>query len=81
MPPDLFTLVLDFISNLCCYLDGRSGTDLLLAVEASGKFYDWDQHLADEGYLVLAGRVRKEDEWFVIREVSFKKYLLIVFIL
>ncbi|XP_064213116.1 midasin isoform X2 [Tribolium castaneum] len=26
------------------------------------KLYDWDQHLADEGYLVLAGRVRKSDE-------------------
>lgn len=24
--------------------------------------YDWDQHLADEGYLVLAGRVRKIEE-------------------
>ncbi|KAJ3654813.1 hypothetical protein Zmor_013972 [Zophobas morio] len=28
----------------------------------STKLYDWDQHLADEGYLVLAGRVRKEEE-------------------
>ncbi|XP_044268494.1 midasin [Tribolium madens] len=26
------------------------------------KLYDWDQHLADEGYLVLAGRVRKSEE-------------------
>ncbi|KAL3283545.1 hypothetical protein HHI36_006684 [Cryptolaemus montrouzieri] len=26
------------------------------------KLYDWDQHLADEGYLVLAGRVRKIEE-------------------
>ncbi|XP_044750466.1 midasin [Coccinella septempunctata] len=26
------------------------------------KLYDWDQHLADEGYLVLAGRVRKLEE-------------------
>ena len=43
----------------------------LATVEASGKFYDWDQHLADEGYFVLAGRVRKEDESYVIREVSF----------
>lgn len=24
--------------------------------------YDWDQHLADEGYLVLAGRMRKPEE-------------------
>jgi len=42
----------------------------LATVEPSGKYYDWDQHLADEGYLVLAGRVRKEDETLVIREVS-----------
>lgn len=31
--------------------------------------YDWDQHLADEGYLVLAGKVRKADERNVIIEV------------
>lgn len=30
--------------------------------ENSSKLYDWDQHLADEGYLVLAGRVRKIEE-------------------
>ncbi|KAI5703701.1 hypothetical protein M8J75_015055 [Diaphorina citri] len=29
--------------------------------------YDWDQHIADEGYLVLAGRVRKHEEKDVIR--------------
>ncbi|XP_077284299.1 midasin [Arctopsyche grandis] len=34
-----------------------------------GKYYDWDQHIADEGYLVLAGRVRNLDERLVIREV------------
>ncbi|KAJ8930712.1 hypothetical protein NQ314_016477 [Rhamnusium bicolor] len=28
----------------------------------TGKLYDWDQHLADEGYLVLAGRVRRTEE-------------------
>ncbi|XP_066138163.1 midasin [Euwallacea fornicatus] len=28
----------------------------------SAKLYDWDQHLADEGYLVLAGKVRKNNE-------------------
>lgn len=33
------------------------------------KFYDWDQHLADEGYLVLAGKSRKSIEADVIREV------------
>lgn len=33
------------------------------------KFYDWDQHLADEGYLVLAGKVRQPDEREIIAEV------------
>ncbi|XP_047513354.1 midasin [Pieris napi] len=33
------------------------------------KFYDWDQHLADEGYLVLAGKVRQTDERKIIDEV------------
>ncbi|XP_057664406.1 midasin [Diorhabda carinulata] len=28
----------------------------------SEKLYDWDQHLADEGYLVLAGKVRRVEE-------------------
>ncbi|XP_030747857.1 midasin-like isoform X2 [Sitophilus oryzae] len=26
------------------------------------KLHDWNQHLTDEGYLVLAGKVRKDDE-------------------
>lgn len=33
------------------------------------QLYDWDQHLADEGYLVLAGKVRKPDERSVIADV------------
>lgn len=33
------------------------------------KFYDWDQHIADEGYLVLAGKVRQTDERKIIEEV------------
>ncbi|CAH0557511.1 unnamed protein product [Brassicogethes aeneus] len=33
------------------------------------KLYDWDQHLADEGYLVLAGRVRRTEERGEITEV------------
>ena len=45
-----------------------------LATESVGTFYDWDQHLADEGYLVLAGRVRKEEESMVIREVLQKLF-------
>ncbi|CAG9859623.1 unnamed protein product [Phyllotreta striolata] len=35
----------------------------------TGKLYDWDQHLADEGYLVLAGKVRKFEEKREIIEV------------
>lgn len=33
------------------------------------KFYDWDQHIADEGYLILAGKVRQTDERNIIEEV------------
>ncbi|XP_052755953.1 midasin isoform X2 [Galleria mellonella] len=33
------------------------------------KFYDWDQHIADEGYLILAGKVRQTDERTIIEEV------------
>ncbi|XP_033116850.1 midasin-like [Anneissia japonica] len=32
-------------------------------------FYDWDQHLADNGYMLLAGRVRRPEERLVIQEV------------
>ncbi|KAK5645761.1 hypothetical protein RI129_004225 [Pyrocoelia pectoralis] len=31
--------------------------------------YDWDQHIADEGYLLLAGRVRKMEERDSIAQV------------
>ncbi|XP_025832475.1 midasin isoform X2 [Agrilus planipennis] len=30
--------------------------------KVSNRLYDWDQHLADEGYLLLAGRVRQIEE-------------------
>ena len=40
-----------------------------LATNTSATFYDWDRHLADEGYLVLAGRVRKGEDALVIRQV------------
>lgn len=33
------------------------------------KFYDWDQHIADEGYLILAGKVRQPNERTIIEEV------------
>ncbi|XP_067207005.1 midasin [Linepithema humile] len=39
-----------------------------------GKLYDWRQHLADEGYLVLAAKVRKAEEADQIRQVI-KKHL------
>ena len=32
-------------------------------------FYDWDKHLAEEGYMILAARVRNEEEQRVIREI------------
>lgn len=35
----------------------------------SDKVYDWDQHIADEGYLILAGKVRQTDERSIIEEV------------
>ncbi|EDV22987.1 uncharacterized protein TRIADDRAFT_27999, partial [Trichoplax adhaerens] len=38
------------------------------------KFYDWDQHLADEGYMLLAGRVRCESEEQVIIDVIKKHF-------
>ncbi|KAJ8936231.1 hypothetical protein NQ318_010646 [Aromia moschata] len=38
------------------------------------KLYDWDQHLADEGYLVLAGKVRKAEEKLEIVEVLQKHW-------
>ncbi|KAK8382137.1 hypothetical protein O3P69_015242 [Scylla paramamosain] len=44
-----------------------------LSPQQSSKFYDWDQHIADEGYLVLAGRVRLEEEAAAIKKVLEKK--------
>ncbi|XP_055945739.1 midasin-like isoform X2 [Argiope bruennichi] len=35
-------------------------------------FYDWDQHLADEGYLLLAGKVRHPEEVLVIQDAILK---------
>ncbi len=32
-----------------------------------GKFYDWDRHVAEEGYLVLAGRCREPEEEETVR--------------
>ncbi|KAL4676505.1 hypothetical protein H8959_010650 [Pygathrix nigripes] len=46
--------------------------------EPTEKEYDWLQHLANDGYMLLAGRVRKQEEVDVIQEVlekHFKKKL------
>lgn len=40
----------------------RWGERYRLANNDQAGFYDWDQHLADEGYLLLAGKVRNENE-------------------
>lgn len=45
------------------------------APKQSAKFYDWDQHLADEGYLVLAGRVRVAEEAKAIMKVKSLEFL------
>uniref|UniRef100_T1J0I3 Midasin n=1 Tax=Strigamia maritima TaxID=126957 RepID=T1J0I3_STRMM len=34
--------------------------------------YDWDQHLADEGYILLSGRSRRSEDDAVICQVLFK---------
>ncbi|XP_056015325.1 midasin-like isoform X2 [Ostrea edulis] len=38
-------------------------------VKLEKKFYDWDQHMADHGYMLMAGRVRKPEEAVIVREV------------
>ncbi|XP_078040889.1 midasin [Augochlora pura] len=45
-----------------------------LAPDHKGTLYDWSQHLADEGYLVLSSKVRNPAECLEIRRVL-KKYL------
>lgn len=46
----------------------RWGERYRLAANKKG-LYDWDQHLADEGFLVLAGKVRRREEKNVIIQV------------
>ncbi|XP_031820381.1 midasin [Sarcophilus harrisii] len=43
-------------------------------VEQPEKEYDWLQHLANDGYMLLAGRVRKQEEVDVIQEVLNKHF-------
>lgn len=52
----------------------RWGERYRLVPDIDNKLYDWNQHLADEGYLVLAAKVRKSEEANEIREVI-KKHL------
>ncbi|KYN19484.1 Midasin [Trachymyrmex cornetzi] len=47
----------------------RWGERYRLAPDIGNKLYDWSQHLADEGYLVLAAKVRKVEEADEIRQV------------
>ncbi|GIY25819.1 midasin [Caerostris darwini] len=46
----------------------RWGERYQYAVDPPAKFYDWDQHLAEEGYLLLAGRVRLPQEAKIIQQ-------------
>ncbi|XP_022106859.1 midasin-like [Acanthaster planci] len=39
------------------------------ASQGQGTLYDWDQHIADDGFLLLAGRVRRPEEQSLIKEV------------
>lgn len=52
----------------------RWGERYRLAPDVGNRLYDWSQHLADEGYLVLAAKVRKAEEADEIRQVI-KKHL------
>lgn len=52
----------------------RWGERYRLAPDVGNKFYDWSQHMADEGYLVLAAKVRRAEEADQIRQVI-KKHL------
>lgn len=45
----------------------RWGERYRLAPDVGEKLYDWQQHLADEGYLVLAAKVRRSEEADEIR--------------
>lgn len=47
----------------------RWGERYRLAPDVGQRLYDWSQHLADEGYLVLAAKVRRPEESQEIRDV------------
>ncbi|RWS13574.1 hypothetical protein B4U79_11757 [Dinothrombium tinctorium] len=46
----------------------------LFADDFHGDFYDWDLYLANEGYMLLAGRVRKSEEASIVKEVLESKF-------
>lgn len=50
----------------------RWGERYKFAPDVAG-LYDWNQHLADEGYLVLTAKVRREEEADAIRQVIKKR--------
>lgn len=52
----------------------RWGERYRLAPDVGQGLYDWSQHLADEGYLILAAKVRHPEEEVEIRNVI-KKHL------
>lgn len=52
----------------------RWGERYRLAPDVGAKLYDWSQHLADEGYLVLTAKVRKSEEISEI-QAALKKHL------
>ena len=44
------------------------------SIEQTTTFYDWEQHFAEEGYLVLANKVRRPEEADTIRTVIEKVF-------
>ena len=44
-------------------------------IEQTTTFYDWEQHFAEEGYLVLANKVRRPDEAETIRYAHSNSFL------
>ncbi|XP_055345103.1 midasin-like isoform X2 [Paramacrobiotus metropolitanus] len=46
----------------------------LATVPAGNQFYDWSQHLAEHGFMLLAGRVRRTDDADVVKSVVEKHF-------
>ena len=43
-------------------------------IDSSIVFFDWDKYLASQGYMLLAGRVRKSEEMALIRNILENKF-------